>query len=237
MPWKIIQSIVVILFLALLFLLPTTNYQLLTVSADEIEDLQKQIDELNKSRELSVSATKPLEGQLQGLERQLAQIQSQLDTLSSNIKLKQKDLDIREDKIALQQALLETRVRSLYIRSYFTDPLLVILSSIQAGDLFRELSYRQSVAREDREIIGSITAEVLNLLTQKEKLEKDKIKMAAFQAEVDKNATFLGGEIKKAKAYQADLTGKIAALSARQQQIIAQRQASLNLPTSLGAGP
>ena len=237
MPWKIIQSIVVILFLALLFLLPTTNYQLLTVSADEIEDLQKQIDELNKSRELSVSATKPLEGQLQGLERQLAQIQSQLDTLSSNIKLKQKDLDIREDKIALQQALLETRVRSLYIRSYFTDPLLVILSSIQAGDLFRELSYRQSVAREDREIIGSITAEVLDLLTQKDKLEKDKAKMAILQKEVDKNAQFIGGEVKKAKAYQSQLSQQIAQLSARQQSIIASRQAALNLPTSLGAGP
>ena len=222
------------LFLLVIFisLLLTTNYLLPTVSADEIEDLQRQIDELNHARELSVKATKPLEGQIEALKRQLDQIQASLNVLSANIKQKQKDLDTREDKIALQQALLETRIRAYYIRSYLADPLMVIFSSIQAGDLFRELSYRQSVTREDRSIISSITAEVVNLLTQKEKLEKDKIKMAAFQAEVDKNATFLGGEIKKAKAYQADLTGKIAQLSAKQQQLLAQKLGSLNLPKS-----
>lgn len=241
---KLIQSLEFIvrkkfLFLLVIFvsLLLTTSYLLQTVHADEIEDLQKQIDELNKARELSVKATKPLEGQLESLKRQLAQIQANIDNLVASIKQKQKDLDIREDKIALQQALLEQRIKAYYIRSYLTDPLMVIFSSIQAGDLFRELSYRQSVTREDRSIITSITAEVVDLLTQKEKLEKDKVRLAAFQAEVDKNAKFLGGEVSKAKAYQADLSKQIAQLSARQQQIIAQRQASLNLPTSLGAGP
>ena len=222
-------SIILVTFALLLVTFP--------VHADEIEDLQKQIDELNKARELSVKATKPLEGQLESLKRQLAQIQTNLDNLSQSIRAKQKELDIREDKLALQQALLEQRVRAYYIRSYLTDPLLVILSSIQAGDLFRELSYRQTVAKEDRLIISSITSEVIDLLTQKDKLEKDKARLAVLQADVDKNAQFLGGEIKKAKVYQSELSSKIAQLSARQQQIIAQRQASLNLPTSLGAGP
>ncbi len=219
------------------FMLLTTSYLLPTVHADEIEDLQKQIDELGKSRELSVKATKPLEGQLDSLKRQLAQIQASLNSLSANINTKQKQLDLRSDKLALQQALLEKRVREYYIRSYLTNPLIVILSSVRSGDLFRELSYRQSVAREDRQIITSITSEVVDLLTEKTKLEKDKARLAVLQADVDKNASFLGGEIKKAKVYQQDLTSQIAQLSVRQQQIISQRQASLNLPTSLGAGP
>jgi len=218
-------------------MLLTTSYLLPTVHADEIEDLQKQIDELGKSRELSVKATKPLEGQLDSLKRQLAQIQASLNSLSANINTKQKQLDLRSDKLALQQALLEKRVREYYIRSYLTNPLIVILSSVRSGDLFRELSYRQSVAREDRQIITSITSEVVDLLTEKTKLEKDKARLAVLQADVDKNASFLGGEIKKAKVYQQDLTSQIAQLSVRQQQIISQRQASLNLPTSLGAGP
>lgn len=215
----------------------TACYLLPTVFADEIEDLQKQIDELGKARELSVKATKPLEGQLDSLKRQLAQIQASLNNLSASIHTKQKQLDLREDKLALQQALLEKRVREYYIRSYLTNPLIVILSSVRSGDLFRELSYRQSVAREDRLIITSITSEVVDLLTQKVNLEKDKARLAVLQADVDKNADFLGGEIKKAKAYQQDLSSKIAQLSVRQQQIISLRQASLNLPTSLGAGP
>src|SRR3989344_43266 len=227
----------ILLLFFFMFTLLAIPYWLNPTLADEIEDLQKQINELNKARELSVNATKPLEGQLEGLERQLAQIQATINNLSANIRNKQKELDIREDKIALQQALLEKRVRAYYIRSYLTDPLMVILSSIQAGDLFRELSYRLTIAREDRQIIASVTSEVVDLLTQKNKLEKDKKSLAVLQADVDKNADFLGGEIKKAKAYQSELSSKIAQLSARQQQIIASRQASLNLPTSLGAGP
>lgn len=210
----------IVLFSVLLY--PVT-YNLFTASADEIDDLQKQIDELNKARSLSVSATKPLEGQLESLKRQLSQIQNNLDALAAGIKAKQRDLDIREDKLALQQALLETRIKAYYIRSYLTDPLLVIFSSMQSGDLFRELSYRQTVTREDKSIISSITSEVVDLLTQQEKLEKDKQKLASLQAEVDKNAGFLAGEIKKAKDYQSDLTGKIAELSAKQQAILAAR--------------
>lgn len=224
------KKIALLLFFVMtLFAIPFTLYP---VHADEIEDIQKQIDQLNQARELSVKATKPLEGQLEGLQRQLAQIQASLDNLSANIATKQKELDAREEKLALQQALLEKRVKAYYIRSYLADPLLVILSSIQAGDLFRELSYRQSVTREDRQVISSVTAEVVDLLTQKDKLEKDKAKLAVMQEQVDKNAVFLGGEIKKAKAYQADLSSKIAQLSAKQQELLAQKLGSLNLPKS-----
>lgn len=219
-------------------LLLTTFYQLPTVLADEIEDLQKQINELNKAREQSVAATKPLEGQLSTLKKQLAQIQASLDNLSAGIVQKQKELDVREDKLATQQALLETRVRSYYKRSFSASPLLVILSSTHPGELFRELTYRQAAAKEDRQVIISVTEEVLDLLKAKEKLEKDKASLASLQAQVDQNASFLGGEIKKAKAYQAELTSKIVQLSARQQEILNQRLASLNISrsaASLGA--
>ncbi|MBI2020608.1 SpoIID/LytB domain-containing protein [Candidatus Daviesbacteria bacterium] len=237
-PRKIVWSFgLLVLGLFLSFLITHKSLLIPPVFADELEDLQKQIDQLSKDLEASKKATTPLEGQFASLQRQLKQIQANINSLSEGIKTKQKELDFREEKLALQQALLEERVKAYYIRSYLTDPILVILSSFQSGDLFRELSYRQSVAREDREIIVSITSEVLDLLTQKDKLEKDKAKLALLQAEVDKNADFLEGEIKKAKDYQAVLSSQIAQLTARQQAIIAQRQAALNLPTSLGAGP
>lgn len=163
----IVRGLAAILIIVILLLLPTTNYQLLTVSADEIEDLQRQIDELNKSRELSVKATKPLEGQLDSLERQLAQIKVNVANLTANINKKQKDLDVREDKLAMQQALLEKRVRDYYIRSYLTDPLIVIFSSFNSGDLFRELSYRQSITR------GQDYKTILKAYYGKEPVSKD----------------------------------------------------------------
>lgn len=236
---KRIKGYVLCIMGMLLFALPLilNTFPIPLVYADELDDIKTQIDKLSSEWQQVEKAKKPLEGQLKSLELQLAQIQANIDHLAANIKQKQKDLDIREDKLALQQALLEKRVRAYYIRSYLTDPLIVILSSFHSGDLFRELSYRQSVTKEDRQIISSITQDVVDLLTEKTKLEADKTKLAALQQEVDKNAQFLGGEIKKARAYQQDLSKQIAQLTARQQAIIAQRQASLNLPTSLGAGP
>jgi len=67
-----------VLVYSILFL-STVICTLSTVRADEIEDLQKQINELSSAREQSVAATKPLEGQLSSLKRQLAQIQTSLD--------------------------------------------------------------------------------------------------------------------------------------------------------------
>lgn len=229
--WKKAIRLVLIFVLLITYHLSFSTY----IHADEIEDLQKQINDLNKARELSVNATKPLEGQLESLKIQLAQIENKLSVLSSNIKQKEKDLKLREDKLVIQQALLSQRVRSYYIRSFLASPFLIILSSNSSGDLLRDLSYREAATREDQRIIGTVTLEMLDLLTQKEKLEKDKITMAFLQAQVDKNAQFIGGEVNKAKAYQANLSSKIAELTAKQQAILAAK--SGNFTTSVGDVP
>jgi peptidoglycan hydrolase CwlO-like protein len=145
----------------------------LPVRGDEISDLQKQIDELNKARQMSIDATKPLEGQLVGLKKQLDQIRTNLVLLGNKIKQREKDIDAREERLATQQALLEARVRSYYISSYMTNPLVIILSSQSSAGIFRELSYRLAATKEDQRVISSVTNEITDLLTQKEKLEKD----------------------------------------------------------------
>src|SRR3989344_8335154 len=216
----------------IVFFLFTVTCNLSPVYADEIEDLQKQIDELNKQRELSVKATKPLEGQLDSLKRQLAQIQAQLNTLSANIQKKQTELDLREEKLVELTAIFNERVAQDYKNGYTYTSLGFIFGQSRLSDKL----YHLKTISENREIIKNISSEIINVLVDKDKLEKDKVRMASLQAEVDKNAKFIGGEVNKAKAFQAELSSKIAQLSARQQQIISQRQASLNLPTSLGAG-
>ncbi len=207
----------------------------LSASADEIEELQKEINKLNEARQLSVSATKPLEGQLGNLKAQLAQIQNNIVSLSQKIVKKEEELTARTRKIAEQQALLEARVRGYYIRSFLNSPLAVIFSNDSAGGILRELSYRAATTREDQKIITSITGEITDLLTQKEKLEKDKKSLAILQVDVDKNADFLGGEIQKARDFQDDLNKKIAELNAKQQAILAAK--SGNFVTSVGDVP
>jgi SpoIID/LytB domain protein len=55
--------------------------------------------------------------------------------------------------------------------------------------------------------------------------------------ETDEQKAFFEKEITGAKAYQKQLEGEIAQLTAKQQQLLAQKLASLGLPSSLGAGP
>ena len=209
--------------------------QIVRADDAEIARLQEEINKLNEARNQSISATKPLEGQLQNLKAQLNQIQNNIVSLSQKIVKKEADLVARTKKIAEQQALLETRVRSYYIRSFLNSPLAVIFSNDSAGGILRELSYRAATTREDQKVITSITQEITDLLVQKEGLERDKKSLAAFQIEVDKNADFLGGEIDKAKEFQQNLTSKIAELNAKQQAILAAK--SGNFVTSVGDVP
>lgn len=220
--------------LCLAFLL-TTTYNLKPIYADEIEDLQKQINELNKAKQQSVDATKPLEGQLVNLKNQLTQIQNSVILMGQKIKQKEIDLNVRTEKIAEQQVLLENRVRSYYIRSFLASPLTVIFSGQGASEIFRELSYRTAATLEDQKVINQITTEVSDLIVQKEKLEGDKKNLASLQVQVDQSANFLAGEVKKAKDFQTDLSGKIAELNAKQQAIIAAK--SGNFVTSVGDVP
>jgi peptidoglycan hydrolase-like amidase len=228
-----------ILFAILAVLLLTTiTYNLSPVKADDDADvavLQKQIDDLNKAKQMSIDATKPLEGQLVSIRNQLTQIQASLVVLSNKIVQREKDIDAREDQLATQKALLDARVRSYYISSYQTNPLVIILSSQSSASIFREISYRLAATKEDQRVIGSVTNEITDLLIQKEKLEKNKTALAGLQKQVDANAKFLDGEVSKAKKYQADLTHQIAELNAKQQAILSAKSGTFT--TAIGEVP
>lgn len=230
----ILSTILLVLVAVMFYSVPLVP-QIARADDAEIAKLQAEINKLNEARQLSVSATKPLEGQLQNLKTQLQQIQNNILSLSQKIVKKEADLNARTQKIAEQQVLLETRVRSYYIRSFLNSPLAVIFSNDSAGGILRELSYRAATTREDQKVITSITQEITDLLVQKEGLEKDKKSLASLQVEVDKNADFLGGEIDKAREFQQNLSTKIAELNAKQQAILAAK--SGNFVTSVGDVP
>jgi len=112
----------------------------------------------------------------------------------------------------------------------------MFVSSSNAGDLTRGLAYKSAVADEDKNLIVNITKDILNLEEDKKKIESDRIRLAELQKKLDTQKIFFEKEIAGSKKWQVELSNKIAALSAKQQQFVAQKLGSLNLPTSLGGG-
>lgn len=223
-----------------IFLLLVVSCQLLVVSsakADELEDLGRQIEELERARQQSIAATEPLEGELQRLEKKLIAVRDGLRQAKIRIKNLELGIKKREEDFTTQYEILAQRVEAYYKKLRGPSPFFFLVSTKSASQLTKEISYRQAVADEDRKIIVKISQDLLQLEEDKKRVEKDRVKLAVLQEKVDKQAEFFRGEIKGAKEYQTKLSQQIAVLSAKQQQLIAQKLASLNLPTSLGAGP
>jgi SpoIID/LytB domain protein len=189
----------------------------------QIAEIQKEIDALKPAHEANKQELANLRGQLASLKSRLAAISGQLEKLEASIFK-------REVNLGFQEEILAARVRSLYKKSQQYSPFLLFLASGNAAELIRELSYRESVTNQDKLVITQISQELLELREDKATLKRSQESLTSLQSQVNQRAEFLSGEVAKVESYLAELTS-------RQQQLIAQKLASLNLPTTLGAGP
>lgn len=179
------------------------------IRADELEEITKQINDLAGRLEMSKNATTPLESEVKSLEGQLAGLAIRLDGI-------QEELGKSEDDLVFQKKVLAATVRSFYIRSFVDIPLLTLFSADDAAEALRLMAFQEKTSKEDKNIIRGISGKIA-------KLADDRKRLAAARSQVTKESQFLKGEIASAKSFQSELEGKIAALSARQQEIIAAR--------------
>ncbi len=190
------------------------------VFADEVDDLQNQINELEKLKQLSEDATKPLEAEVNSLEKRIS------NARASIVKAKKEAADLaqqimqKEADLTVQYQIFSRRITQQYKRLRTYSPLIAVLATESAADLSKDLAYRESVKNQDNQFIKAIGEDIKSLQADKLRLENNQVQLAALEKKLDEQADFFKGEIGKAKDYQKDLSGKIADLSARQQEII-----------------
>ena len=189
-----------------------------SIKADELSDIQNEINKLQEQLDASRDATTPLETEVQSLNAQISSLDARLEEIK-------KDLAQSEEDLAHQKKVLAATVRKFYIESFVNIPLLTFFTSGNAAETLKLITFQQNSSKTDRSIISSITEKVA-------KLAEDNIRFAAAQSQLDKQRQVLRGEIASAKSFQSEVQGKIAALSARQQEILSSRLSSLNLPRS-----
>lgn len=189
----------------------------------QIKEIQKEIDSIKPAHEKNKADLAGLRSRIATLNGKIAKLSSQLDSVQKGIK-------DREDKLAVRQELFEEKTRLHYMVLRQQDPLAPFLLADSATDLLQQMAIRSRVIAQDQEDILKIAQEIGALEKDKQNLTKNRADVETAQASLNKNASFLAGEVAKVEKYIAGLTSK-------QQSIIAAKLASLNLPTSLGAGP
>lgn len=228
-------KLILVVFLVLLFLV--FNHFVTGTRAEDcnLHCLGEEIVKLQEQLRLSKEATTPLEAEVDRLEKQIAGIKAQLTAQAQRITELEESIVEREDDLAVQYALLSARIRNYYKRSKSFSPIFVFFSSTNASDLARNISYQAAAADEDRRIIVSVTGDLLELEQDKTQVEEDRKQLAGLQAQLDKQVDFFQGEITGAKEYQAELSSKIAELSAKQQAILQGRSGTFT--SSVGEVP
>lgn len=229
---RLLSSLSVIVLTALIVLPSSFSSNLSFTKLDQIfaidpvEDLQKQIDELAKMRQMSEDATKPLQSQLDSLENRIKSAQAGIDKAKKDSEKLAQDIGQREEDLAVKYVILSKRIAEQYKRLRTVSPLSIFLASNNASRLTRDLAYRNSVEAQDNRLISDLDKNIEQLETDRQKLEDDQKHLAALQVQLDEQADFFRVEISKAEDYQKVLSSQIADLSARQQDIINSRSGS-----------
>ena len=218
-----------ILFLSLFFFL---FLNIPRSSSDELSDISKQISDLTNALNESVNATKPLESQLKAMQDQITGIKNQVAAIDQDIIVKKKNIDEGYKNLAKQQVILNQAISDYYIKGYYFSPIMVFLSSHSASDLTRFLAYQRVVTNNDKAKITNIALAIQDLEDRKKQLEQEQTRLTAIKVDLDEQSAKLDKVVAGAKDYQSKLSGQIAQLSAKQQQLLAQKLGSLNLPTS-----
>lgn len=228
--WKKMFHTIIIFAVVLAFIV---THQ--AVRAESLEEIEKQIGDLTNQLQLSQAATTPLEREVTKLQQQITSILSQIRQSEEEVDRLEISIEQREKKIKVQYSVLGAKVRDFYKKTRFYSPLLMLLSSHSAGELTRELTYKEATTDEDKELIVSITKEIIALEDDKKKVETDKTRLAALKVKIDTQKAFFEKEIAGAKKWQAELSGKIATLTAKQQAILSEKSGTFQ--TTVGDVP
>lgn len=206
-----------------------------TSNVEECNSISKQIVETTKELQSLRQATAPLESEIKRLDASIKSIQSRINAAVAKQKQLEKEVADREEKLAEHYVLFGKKIRELYKSLRGSSLLIQLLSTVGAGRINREIVYQGTASDVDKQLIVGLSDEILSLEKAKKELGKQKLNLATLQRNLDEQADFFRKEVATSKKYQSELEGKIAALSARQQEILGEKQGTFQ--TTVGDVP
>ena len=196
------------------------------VNSDDINVLQRAQEDCQKDREARMPAQNKNKEDLARLEKNLEITKKLIQAIELQVKNLEKEIFSQEIELEYQKEIFAARVRDYYKKSKGFSAFSLLLTSSSANNLFRELSYRQSATANDKKIISQVSLELKELNDNKTKLEANNLKLNNAKAKLDQDTKTLRVEVEKVDDYFSQINETIAALSARQQEIINARSGS-----------
>ncbi|MCL4397951.1 hypothetical protein M1403_02900 [Patescibacteria group bacterium] len=207
-------------------------------SCNSDSECSAKIAECQKLLDMSIAATKPHEQTVQTLEKEIADIETNTKALAALIEKKKELIDADEIKFTKQQQSLDSQIRDYYKKNW-TSPLeyflVMALSGDNVGDTLHNLAYRQTLINQEKNTITTLVMELSDLNSQKQKLEDNQTWLAAKRAGLETTLAPIKKLVADAKAYQSQLNQTVGTLSARQQELLAEKTG--NFSTSVGDVP
>ena len=191
--------------------------------------------EIQKAYDLSVKATRPLESQLNSLQTQINGIKNRVSAIENDIEIKKQNINQGYKNLEKQQEILNLTIRNFYIKSYYNSPILAFLSSQSASEITKQLAYQKAATDQDKVIIVNIAISIQDLETKKKNLENEQLRLVSIKISLDEESAKLDKIVSGARAYQGTLSGQIAALSAKQEEILNAKAGTFT--TSVGDVP
>ena len=210
-PLSLVLFLLLIIASYFLFQKPTT-YAQECPSSDydcQIAQIQREYDALAKAHGKNKE-------DLAALQKQLADLNKRITSISTQLKNLRAEIAQREEDLAFVQEIFEEKASNHYKFLRLYDPFLPFLST-SASEAFREITFRQKAADEDRKIMEGYAMDLIELKNDKAALEKSQASLAAVQKSVSEKEKFLSGEVAKVETYLVSLSSKqneLAALKA-----------------------
>lgn len=204
------------------------------VWADQLQDKQKEIEELEQKISQLQGEQKTLsstigylnakigktQAQIQKTNLELAQLQSDIATLSGQIAV----LDVSLEQLT---ELLVSRIQGMYKHGTTTNPLVLLFSSTGINDFFSRLKYFKLVQEHDRRVITETERVRTNFDLQKQTKEQKQAEAENLKQRLEREKATLANQqaIKQQllaetknseKVYQERLAAAVAELAAIQ---------------------
>ena len=212
---------------------PSDGAGMMTVGAATESELRARQASLEKQQASIKSKLSNLKASQASAQAQIDQtnvlienLQAQIDNVNADIAAKEAEIEAIKREIAEKEANIaqshekfKQRVRAMYISGNFSGGLELLLTAEDFEDFLARMTYVESMAAHDQEIIDDLNADREGFMAQRASIEQKKSEVEAQKKVLSGKKTELDAQKAQYDALMAQITSDTATLQAEQAKI------------------